>query len=116
MPSGYPVRPARPGDERAVAALLRVRAAWMAGRGLVRTVQPHGEPTRLLARRAALDPALTTADQHDEAAATAVDAVTSGLLVPSNHWRVAEVITAVQHAAVPATDLRDAYHHFCAEP
>jgi GNAT superfamily N-acetyltransferase len=34
VPSGYLTRPARPDDENAVAALIRARAAWMAGRGL----------------------------------------------------------------------------------
>jgi hypothetical protein len=45
--------------------------------------------------------ALAAADKLDEAAATALDAVNSGLLVPSNYWRAAEVISAVDGRGVP---------------
>ena len=39
--------------------------------------------------------------KHDEASGTALQAVTSGYLVPSNYWRAREVITAVRPAASP---------------
>jgi hypothetical protein len=40
--------------------------------------------------------------------------VTSGLLVPSNYWRAAEVISAVDGLGVAeAADLREAYREHC---
>ncbi|MFI0487001.1 hypothetical protein [Actinomadura sp. 9N215] len=58
---------------------------------------------------------LLAADQPDEAAQTALEAVTSGRLVPSNYWRAAEVIRAVQARSVPeATELHEAYRELCA--
>jgi transcriptional regulator with XRE-family HTH domain len=66
-------------------------------------------------RRAAsarLDLALTLAGtgRLDEAAGTALDAVTSRLLVPSNYWRAEEVISVVTAQAEPeARELREAY-------
>jgi transcriptional regulator with XRE-family HTH domain len=56
--------------------------------------------------------ALAGTDQPDEAAATALDAVTSGLLVPSSYWRAREVIAAVGDAP-GSGDLRDAYRELC---
>lgn len=70
-------------------------------------------------RRAAsarLDLALTLAGtgRLDEAAGTALDAVTSRLLVPSNYWRAEEVISAVAAPAEPeARELREAYRETC---
>ena len=50
----------------------------------------------------------------DEAAGTALDAVTSRLLVPSNYWRAEEVIAAVATRAEPqARELREAYREIC---
>jgi tetratricopeptide (TPR) repeat protein len=71
-----------------------------------------GPPRPRRAASARLDLALTLAGtgQLDEAAGTALHAVTSGRLVPSNYWRAAEVITAVSARAEPeARDLREAY-------
>jgi hypothetical protein len=79
-----------------------------------------GEPPRL--RRAAsarldLGLALAAVDKLDEAAVTALDAVNSGLLVPSNYWRAAEVIAAVDGRGVPgARELGEAYRKLCAPP
>jgi hypothetical protein len=43
-----------------------------------------------------------------------LEAVTSGLLVPSNYWRAAEVITTLGGQAVPGVaDLREAYREYC---
>ncbi|GAA4238336.1 hypothetical protein GCM10022254_53860 [Actinomadura meridiana] len=59
--------------------------------------------------------ALVAADQPGEAAHVALEAVTSGRLVPSNYWRAAEVIRAAENLHVRETDdLKDAYRTFCA--
>ncbi|GGQ44336.1 hypothetical protein GCM10010187_73590 [Actinomadura coerulea] len=85
---------------------------------LARLERPSSGPAR--PRRAAsarldLALALLAADQPDEAAHTALEAVTSGRLVPSNHWRAVEVITAVEARSVPAAaELSEAYRELCA--
>ncbi|TDD79441.1 transcriptional regulator [Actinomadura rubrisoli] len=85
---------------------------------LARLEQPVGGPAR--PRRAAsarldLALALLASGQPDEAAHTALEAVTSGRLVPSSYWRAAEVITAVEALRVPeAADLNEAYRELCA--
>jgi hypothetical protein len=43
---------------------------------------------------------LTTSGELDKAAETALAAMTSGLLVPSNLWRAAEVIAAVDGTVI----------------
>lgn len=71
-----------------------------------------GPPRHRRAALARLDLslALVAAGKPDEAAATAMQAVLSGRLVPSNYWRAREVITAVDAQAVPeARDLAEAY-------
>lgn len=74
-------------------------------------------PRRVASARLDLALALLAADQPCEAAHTALEAVTSGRLVPSNYWRAAEVISAVDALRVPeAEDLKDAYRTFCAIP
>ncbi|MFI6522273.1 helix-turn-helix domain-containing protein [Spirillospora sp. NPDC050679] len=72
-------------------------------------------PRRAASARLDLALALLAADQPDEAAHVALEAVTSGCLVPSHHWRVAEVIAAVQARQVSeAAALHDAYRELCA--
>lgn len=67
-------------------------------------------PRRAASARLDLALALIAAGRHDEAAATALEAVTSGRLVPSNYWRAREVIAAVAARGVPeARDLAEAY-------
>ena len=84
---------------------------------LARMQGGDGETPRL--RRAAaarldLGLALAAGDKLDEAAATTLDAVSSGLLVPSNYWRAAEVISAVGGRGVPeARELGEAYRELC---
>jgi transcriptional regulator with XRE-family HTH domain len=74
-------------------------------------------PRRAASARLDLALALTSTGRPDEAAATALDAVTSGLLVPSNYWRAEEVITAIDGDNIPGTtDLREAYHEYCQPP
>jgi transcriptional regulator with XRE-family HTH domain len=72
-------------------------------------------PRRAASARLDLSLALIAAGRHDEAAGTALQAVTSGRLVPSNYWRAREVIRAVAERGVPeARELTEAYRQFCA--
>ncbi len=65
---------------------------------------------RVASARLDLSLALVASGRPDEAAQETLTAVTSGVLVPSNYWRAAEVIVAVEAAHVPeVTDLREAY-------
>lgn len=58
--------------------------------------------------------ALITAGRHDEAAGTALEASTSGRLVPPNYWRAREIIRAVAERGPPeAADLTEAYRETC---
>lgn len=67
-------------------------------------------PRRAVSARLDLALALLTADQPDEAGRLVLEAMTSGVLVPSNHWRANEVITALETRGLPeAPDLREAY-------
>lgn len=71
-------------------------------------------PRRAASARLDLALALVAADRDDEAAATALEAVTSGRLVPSNYWRAREVIRAVSGRGVPeASELAEAYREIC---
>jgi transcriptional regulator with XRE-family HTH domain len=72
----------------------------------------QGQPRHRRAASARLDLALALVGRakHDEAASTAMQAVTSGYIVPSNYWRAREVIAAVSGHGVPeARDLAEAY-------
>jgi transcriptional regulator with XRE-family HTH domain len=72
----------------------------------------EGEPRRRRATAARLDLALALAKRGrlDEAAGTALEAVTSGYLVPSNYWRAGEIVEATGGRNVPeASDLAEAY-------
>jgi hypothetical protein len=42
-----------------------------------------------------------------------LDALTSGLLVPSNYWRAAEVILIVENRGAAAAELHEAYAEYC---
>jgi hypothetical protein len=71
-------------------------------------------PRRAASARLDLALALAASDDLDEAVGTALDAVTSGLLVPSNYWRAAEVIMVMDDRGVAAAgDLRDAFTEHC---
>lgn len=95
--------------------------AWVgdsAGEGFARQVvtllKRSGDerkwPRRTASANLDLALALLVSDQLDEACHAAFEAVTSGCVVPSNHWRAAEVVTAVEARGVPeAKDLREAY-------
>jgi transcriptional regulator with XRE-family HTH domain len=72
----------------------------------------QGPPRHRRASSARLDLslALIGRGKHDEAAGTALQAVTSGYVVPSNYWRAREVIRAVAARGVPeARELAEAY-------
>ncbi|MBA9002108.1 helix-turn-helix domain-containing protein [Thermomonospora cellulosilytica] len=67
-------------------------------------------PRRAATARLDLALALASTGRPDEAAHTALQAVTSGRLVPSTYWRAEEIITAVQdHGTPEAADLIEAY-------
>lgn len=74
-------------------------------------------PRRAASARLDLALALLASDKPDEAADAALTAVASGRLVPSNYWRAAEVVDAVEARQVPeAVELREAYRELCAPP
>lgn len=71
-------------------------------------------PRRATSARLDLALALLAGGHHDEAADATMTAMTSGLLVPSNYWRAAEVVTAVETRRLPeAGELREAYREVC---
>jgi transcriptional regulator with XRE-family HTH domain len=71
-------------------------------------------PRRAASARLDLSLALVSAGRHDEATGTALEAITSGRLVPSNYWRAREVIQAVAERGVPeAAVLDEAYREAC---
>jgi hypothetical protein len=73
-------------------------------------------PRRAASARLDLSLALLAAGKDDEAAGTALEAVTSGRLVPSNYWRAREIIRAVGGRGVPgATGLAEAYREACSD-
>jgi len=77
-----------------------------------------GPPRQRRAASARLDLALalTTGAELDEAASTTLEAVTSGLLVPSNYWRADEVITVIDQPGLPeAGELQEAYREYCSD-
>lgn len=88
-------------------------AAEQAGREvLARLESPAVPPRYRRAVDARLDLALTLTGRGklDEAAGTALEAVTSGYFVPSNYWRAEEIVTEVTRRDVPeGRDLADAY-------
>jgi hypothetical protein len=74
-------------------------------------------PRRAASARIDLGLALVAAGKPDEAAGTALQAVTSGRLVPSNYWRAREVVQAVEATGTAeAADLVEAYREFCRPP
>jgi hypothetical protein len=78
------------------------------------TADEPPRPRRAATARLDLALALTNAGRPDEAAATTLEAVTSGLLVPSNYWRAAEVITAIDGTDTSGVaDLQEAYREYC---
>jgi hypothetical protein len=73
-------------------------------------------PRRAASARLDLSLALIAAGQDDEAAGTALTAITSGRIVLSNYWRAREVIHAVAERGLPeAADLAEAYRAICGD-
>jgi tetratricopeptide (TPR) repeat protein len=71
-------------------------------------------PRRAATARLDLSLALIAAGRLDEAAGTAMEAIASGRIVPSNYWRAREVIHAVTERGVPeAAELAEAYREAC---
>ncbi|HEY2764512.1 MAG TPA: helix-turn-helix transcriptional regulator [Pseudonocardiaceae bacterium] len=69
-------------------------------------------PRRVAAANIDLALALLTTDHLDEAVASALAAMLSGMVVPSNHWRALEVVRAIEARGLPESrELRDAYEH-----
>lgn len=67
-------------------------------------------PRRAASARLDLALALLATDEPGEASHITLQAVMSGLLVPSNYWRATEVIAGVeQHGLAEAVELREAY-------
>jgi DNA-binding XRE family transcriptional regulator len=83
-------------------------------REIIARLMPSGSdgrwPRRVAAANLDLALALLVSDRLDEACDAALQAILSGQVVPSNHWRAAEVVKAVEARQLPeAGDLREAY-------
>jgi transcriptional regulator with XRE-family HTH domain len=106
-------------------AYVATTLAWIGDRAAVRyarqvlaRLEDPGDgmprPRRAASARLDLALALTASEQLDEAASTTLEAVTCGLLVPSNFWRAREVISAVNGRGVPgSSDLEESYREYC---
>jgi transcriptional regulator with XRE-family HTH domain len=67
-------------------------------------------PRRVASANIDLSLALLVTNRLDEACDATLKAISSGRVVPSNHWRAAEVVKAVEARQLPeATVLREAY-------
>lgn len=67
-------------------------------------------PRRIASANLDLGLALVAANKPDEATGAALTAVTSGRLVPSNFWRVSEVVTGIEgRAGADAATVREAF-------
>lgn len=67
-------------------------------------------PRRVASANIDLALALLVSDRVDEAASHTMQAISSGRIVPSNQWRAAEAVRAVETAGMPeAVDLREAF-------
>jgi transcriptional regulator with XRE-family HTH domain len=67
-------------------------------------------PRRVAAAKLDLALTLLVTNRLDEACYSAEQAILSGRVVPSNHWRAAEIVRAVEDRKLPkAADLREAY-------
>ncbi|MEU7843964.1 helix-turn-helix transcriptional regulator [Micromonospora sp. NPDC049114] len=91
--------------------------AEQVARQVLANLDPLGDggsrPRRSASARLDLGLALATTGRPDEASAFAVEAVTSGRVVPSNWWRAREVLRRVEQSGAPeAADLRDVFEQF----
>jgi transcriptional regulator with XRE-family HTH domain len=91
-------------------------AAETYAREIIRRLKPSAAngkwPRRVAAANLDLALTLLVTERLEEAADAARQAILSGRVVPSNHWRAAEVVNAVEARQLPeATDLREAYEN-----
>jgi hypothetical protein len=71
---------------------------------------PNKWPRRVASANIDLSLALLINNRLDEACSHTLQAITSGRVVPSNQWRAAEVVSAVEAQGLPeATELREAF-------
>lgn len=87
-------------------------------REIIRRLAPSEDvsrwPRRVASANIDLSLALLVGGRVDEAASHTLRAITSGRVVPSNRWRAAEVVRAVEAQDLPeAADLREAYEEMC---
>lgn len=91
-------------------------AAEAPAREVIATMAPHAPatawPRRVVTAHLDLALGLLASDRLDEACDAARKAVLSGRVLPANHWRVHEIVTAVEARGLPeAADLREAYEN-----
>ncbi|MGH3860854.1 helix-turn-helix transcriptional regulator [Actinokineospora sp.] len=89
-------------------------AAESYAREIISRLKPDHEgqrwPRRVASANLDLALALLVTDRLDEACHATQEAILSGRVVPSNHWRAAEIVGAVEARHLPeARELRDAY-------
>ncbi|WP_246365962.1 hypothetical protein [Kibdelosporangium persicum] len=89
-------------------------AAETYARETITRLAPSGDtstwPRRVASAKLDLALTLLITDQFDEACHATQQALESGRVVPSNRWRAAEVIKAVEQKHMPeATELKEAY-------
>jgi len=73
-------------------------------------------PRRVASANIDLALTLLSVNRHDEACESAKNAILSGKVVPSNHWRALEVVRAVESRGLPeSASLREAYQEMRAD-
>jgi tetratricopeptide (TPR) repeat protein len=102
-------------------AYLATTLAWLGdpaaegyARDIITRLAPTGDvekwPRRVASANIDLSLALLVTNRLDEACDATLKAISSGRVVPSNYWRAAEVVKAVEARQLPeATVLREAY-------
>ncbi|MFM9446854.1 helix-turn-helix transcriptional regulator [Streptomyces acidiscabies] len=95
-------------------AWLGDSAAEPYAREVITRLSPSGDflkwPRRVASANIDLALVLLNEDRLDEACDAVQKAILSGRVVPSNHWRALEIVTAVERRSLPeAKDLREAY-------
>ena len=96
-------------------------AAVDCARDVLARLDPRGDggerPRRAASARLDLALALVAAGELDEATGRTLEAIESGRIVPSNTWRVEEIVAAVEDADAPlAVDLREAQRALIGPP
>lgn len=111
-------------DPAKAAAYTATTLAWagdpgaeQVARAVLADLDPEGDggarPRRSASARLDLGLALVAAGQPDEAVVLGTQAVASGRVVPSNWWRVAELLAKLEQTGVPeAATLRDLFTEY----